>query len=295
MTWQLVGTPKTHRITNKIAKEFADMEPAPQDRPLSERRLQVYERVAREGGFRPCIWAKALCAETDQFYRVNGKHTSTLFSTLDLKELPELFAVVEEYTCDTLEDVARLYATFDSQIQSRNTGDINRAFAATIPELKDIPRLHINLIVSALAADKFGIRIYGSKQAAERAELLFDNVDFALWANEIITPKDAAILRRVPVVAAMKGTYVKSKKAAEEFWCAVRDQTGPSPNTADRKLAKYLMTTNAIQATESARRQRYLADAREFYVKCIHAWNAWRKNETTALQYFKNAKIPSFT
>jgi len=32
---------------------------------------------------------------------------------------------------------------------------------------------------------------------------------------------------------------------------------------------------------------------REFYVRSIKAWNAWRKKETTDLKYFPDAKIPA--
>ena len=35
------------------------------------------------------------------------------------------------------------------------------------------------------------------------------------------------------------------------------------------------------------------APDREFYVKCIHAWNAWRRNETTNLNYYADADVPA--
>ncbi len=138
MGWKLISKPQTVRVTKKIAKEFAEMDPAPHDRPLSERRLQVYQRIFTDGGFRPCTWAKAICEETNGIYRVNGKHTSTFLSGLET--LPEYYVTIEDYQCDTLEDVARLYATFDSKMQSRTASDINMSFAATIPELRELPR-----------------------------------------------------------------------------------------------------------------------------------------------------------
>lgn len=114
MGWQLDGIPKTYKVTPKLATEFAEMEAVNIDRPLSERRLQVYERQVHSGGFRPVTWAKAYCTETDAIYRVNGKHTSTLFSRLPKELLNDLHVIIEEYICDTLGDVANLYSTFDS-------------------------------------------------------------------------------------------------------------------------------------------------------------------------------------
>lgn len=35
-------------------------------------------------------------------------------------------------------------------------------------------------------------------------------------------------------------------------------------------------------------------DIREVYVRCIHAWNAFRRGDATALRYYKNAPLPKF-
>lgn len=58
MSFKLVGKPVTLQVTRELAEEFVNMDPAPHDRPLSERRLQVYERLLNEGRFRPVTWAK---------------------------------------------------------------------------------------------------------------------------------------------------------------------------------------------------------------------------------------------
>src|SRR5262252_2702873 len=107
MSWKLIGKPQTVKVTRKLAQEYATMDPPPHERPLSERRLAVYEKLIRQGHFRPVIWATARCKETHGTYRVNGQHTSTLLSGLE--DIPEFWAVIERYQCDTLEDVAKLY------------------------------------------------------------------------------------------------------------------------------------------------------------------------------------------
>ncbi len=292
--WKLTGHPKTMKVTKAIAKQFAEMEPAPGDRPLSERRLQVYEKIVRDGGFRPCSWAAATCAQTGGQYRVNGKHTATLFSDLD--PLPELYAVVEYYECETLEEVAELYSTYDSKIVSRTVSDINRSFARCVPQLADVDQRTINLTVSAVAYAEHLDR-YKALQPAERAEGLLENYDFCLWAYELMGAGNNkyAYLKRLAVFAAMLGSYRKSKTMASKFWAEVRDETGPTPQDPSRKISRFLMlNTTAKGGNRVLAAGRVRVSDREFYVKCIHAWNAWRKGETTNLNYYATADVPEF-
>lgn len=304
MGWRLIDRPKTQRATKKLAKIYAEMEPAPNDRPLSERRLQVYQKLLAEGQFRPVTWASALCEETGDLYRVNGKHTSIMLSGLE--EMPEFFITIEEYECDTLEDVAKLYATFDSAMQSRTARDIYMSFAATVSELKNVPIKAIQSAVTGIAMHKMGLEAYSRAQPVERAEHLLDHPEFVIWLAELMqgghsysetgsrSKQRCAHLLRQPVVAAMFATWSKAKQQASEFWSTVRDETGVSPTTPDRKLARFLVTTSMTRGGSGTYRGKLkAAGTREIYVKCLHAWNAWRKGESTNLNYYAEAKIPS--
>ncbi len=94
----------------------------------------------------------------------------------------------------------------------------------------------------------------------------------------------------MPVVGAMFGTYNKNEQNSTVFWRAVRDETGETPNCADRRIAKYLsLARNRSSYNTKATR---LSPVREIYVKCIHAWNAWRKNVTTNLNYHPDKEVP---
>ena len=282
--WKLSGRPKTLRVTKTLANQFAGMEPAPHDRPLSERRLQVYQRLFAEGRFRPVTWASAYCEETGGTYRVNGKHTSTLLAGID--KLPEFFVVVEEYICPTLEDVAKLYATFDSAMQSRNSRDIYMSFAATVPALAEYKE---KIIISATAGLAYAIHHDNAPKThpADRAELLLEHSDFVTWMAELLlggeaqTTKGGSNLKhvhlyRAPVVAAMFNTWSKAKGAASEFWTAVRDETGSRPNDPDRRIARWLLASTLHNRRSNTPRQ--ATTNRETYAKVIHAWNAWRNN-----------------
>lgn len=300
MSWKLLGKPQTVVVTKELAEKFANMDPAPHDRPLSERRLMVYNRILNDGGFRPVTWASAKCDETGGLYRVNGKHTSTMLAGKD--HLPLFYAIVEEYQCDTLEDVAKLYATFDSNIQSRSARDIYLSFAATVPQLANLPRRHITVAVSGMTMhlQGSGEGTKGREQAADRAELLLEYPEFVLWLSGILSAdregsderKQSRHLDRQPVVAAMMGCWQKNRHDATRFWSAVRDQSGHPNTVPDRKLAHYLLTVG-VDSGGGAKRLRPVTP-REMYVKCIHAWNAWRKKEETNLRYHADKEIPSF-
>lgn len=297
--WQLLGRPKTQKVTRSLAKQFAEMDPAPHDRPLSERRLTVYENLIKRNQFRPVTWATAICKETDGLYRVNGKHTSTLLSTVD--PLPEFYVTVEEYECDTLEDVAKLYATFDSNMQSRTAKDIYLSFASTVKEFADIPTKIITTAPSAIYYAKFGESTHSRTQPADRAEMLLEHPEFVCWLADLITKgstyegqrskQKCLQLLRIPVVAAMFSAWNRAQKASSEFWSAVRDDSGTAANAPDRKLSRYLLVTGMRKIDRGGKLR--IGSDREIYVKCLHAWNAWRKGVTTDLKYYPDAKIPT--
>jgi len=298
MGYEIVGTPKTERVTNALSVKFRDMDPVPHDRPLNPKRIEAYRKMLTAGLFRPVQWATVHCHETQATYRVNGKHTSNLFAEYD--ELPqEIHATVEHYHCDTMDDVARLYATFDSRAQVRTTNDINRAFAAIDRELSEVPTKIINLCVTAISYFKHSDR-YTAVPAAERAECLLEdaNKEFVAWVNEILgnSPNEGTrLMWRGPVVSAMYATYQKSKRDAKEFWLAVRDGTGSTPKKPDRVLNRFLLSrfVNNGCGGASSRKKSELSAPREMFVKCLHAWNAWRRDTVTDLKYHAQAKIPA--
>jgi hypothetical protein len=296
MAYELVGTPKTEKVTQSLAIRFRDMDPVPHDRPLNPKRIEAYRKMLSAGLFRPVQWATVHCNQTQATYRVNGKHTSNLFA--EYEELPQpIHATIEHYHCDDIDDVARLYATFDSRTQVRTTNDINRAFAAIDPELSELPTKIINLCVTAIAYCKHGDQ-YSQIPAAERAECLLDenNKLFVAWVHAVLgnsgNKESSRLLWRSSAVAAMHASYQKSRRDANEFWLAVRDGTGSTPKTPDRVLNRFLLG-KAVIGSKTARHSSGLVSPREMYVKCLHAWNAWRRDSTTDLKYHAQAKIPA--
>lgn len=296
MAYELAGTPETKKVTQTLAIKFRDMDPVPNDRDLKPRRVDAYRKMLVHGLFRPVHWAVAFCVETQGTYRVNGKHTSNLFA--EYANLPQdVYAVIENYHCDTLDDVAKLYATFDSRTQVRTTNDINRAFAAVDPDLAELPTKIVNLCVAAVSYVRFGER-YASIAAQERAECLCepDVKLFASWLHDTLgaNNENTRHMWRAAVCAAMYATFLKSRKACNEFWMAVRDGTGVSNKAPDRVLQRFLLSRGvAPNGGDKGKRRSSVVGTREMYVKCLHAWNAWRRDTTTDLKYHAQGKIPA--
>lgn len=295
MAWKMSESPKTVRVTRSLVDQFVNMEPAPYDRPLSERRLLVYERILNAGAFRPVVWASVVCYETNATYRVNGKHTSTMLSKLP--KLPEnFFVIIERWSCDTLQDVGNLYNTYDSNLASRNNSDINLSFASTISELRGVSPKLINMTVTSAAFLRWPDAELRKVPQAERAEQLLDRTDFVKWLQGIVKtvtfgPNSLSKhLLRSPVTTAMMATYDRCPRVAGDFWEAVRDESDPDRNAPSRALARYLRS--ASMATGPTTKNRKPVAFREMYVKCLHAWNAFRSGETTALAYYANAELP---
>jgi hypothetical protein len=295
MSYELIGQVKVIDLTKDVAKKFRDMDGVPSDRNLSVPRIEAYRKIARAGLFRPLQWATAFCVETNGTYRVNGKHTSTLFAEDDVAIPQGLVAVVEHFKCDTMEDLAKLYSGYDSRSMVRTTNDINKSFAAVDEDLAEIPVSIVSLCVTAIAYTKYGAS-YSGRPAAERAEALFDlqNKQFVRWVADMVIGEDSRHIKRSPVVSAMYDTWRKSHRAATDFWSAVRDHSGESPSLPDRKIGKYLLTRTVNTGNGGRKNMGGSAcTPREMYVKCLHAWNAWRRNTTTDLKYHSEGKIPA--
>jgi hypothetical protein len=297
MSFRLVSEAYSVRITPALAQAWADMAPVPQDRPYNDTRAAKHRASHGAGKLRPVLWATVKCLENGETYRANGKHTSTMFGAMTQEQidLPAggQTAVVESYEADTLVDVAELYNTFDSRAQTRNQGDINRALSATVSDFDGYDFKLLNLIASAIAmADN--PNGYNHISPEERGHALIDpnNREVITWLHSILSHSGVGTrdMRRVPVMAAMVATYRVSTNAVI-FWRQVRDEEGQNADSPVRKLAKFLLTA-VVNRGGGVGSSRYRTGPREFYVKCIHAWNAFRTGVETNLAYHANKPIP---
>jgi hypothetical protein len=293
--WHQVGRPHTVKVTRKLALDHAQMDAAPGDRALSERRMELYTRFVKQKTFRSFEWARAYCKETRKRYRVNGKHTSTLLGGWS-GALPELYVTITDFSCDTLADVAHLYSTFDSVATVRRPADINKMFATAVPELTGVQDHLINRMVAGI--NYAPTKEHYARTLEERAEVLLTEWPFVVWfvqnmyeGIEIDARSKQRMLLRGPVLGAMFGTYKRDKEAAKKFWLEVRDATAPSEGAVTRRLERYLReSTLHRERTRVARDNAVPTDTRAMWSKCAIAWNAWRKGRPSELRYYPAQK-----
>jgi hypothetical protein len=284
-----IQEPKSVKLTHSLAKRFAEMEAAPHDRPLRESRTAGLRRIVEAGEFRTCEWTSALCKETGKEYRINGKHTSSLFAEMN-GDLPSINVLVSKYECETLQDIAALYCSFDTRQQARSVNDINRIYQATSEVLIGLPTRLVSMAVSGIAYEKWEDQS-SHHPPDERALLMLDNEEFITFLCQMAVDGAQCNLRRSPVVAAIYRTYQKSKSDANDFWSLVRDATGPKHDSPDRLLSRWLDKTSVASGRTGSGKTR--CSSREMYVRCIHAWNAWRRDEKTEMKYYAASKTPA--
>lgn len=288
--WKTAGIPRVVRVTKELAAEFFAMPTIDHDRRLNVSRKYLLREALRNGTLRSLEWGICFCEETGVTYRVNGKHTSSICS--EEPRLPEIYATIQSHAAATLDDVVDLYLTYDSGISSKTSSDNNKAVAASIPELSRMSTRLADKVVAGLAYWQWGSRCTGIK-SSERSAMLRRHVDFACFMVELFGEKYDRNILRQGVIAAIKATFDRDVDASREFWIAVRDETGCSPDLPDRKLARHLAATGVGRGRGSSKGGEKTEDVRQFLVKSIHAWNAWRKGKRPSeLKYYAKAPNP---
>jgi hypothetical protein len=284
--WKMIGKPELALVTHELATTYMDMEPCKGDRILRTAREEKIKDAVTEGTFRTCSWATAYCIEDGKTYRVNGKHTSNVMAKMN-GSLPVVWAVIERFICDTLEDVAALYATFDSRTSSRTAGDINRAYTSADFDLSLIPQDINCLCATAIDIALSKCARVCTRTAEDRAVTAVKNKDFILWFANIIGNrcKGNKHVFRGAVAAAMFQCWKLDHEAATDFWQRVVNGSDPAPDYPSRKLQSELLSTVGVDGNVERRRG---------YSKCIYAWNAYRRGITSlkVLKYLPDADVP---
>lgn len=291
MAWRKVSQ-KLVKCSRALVQEFCDMKAWDGDRIFKPHLGTRIATAIEQNTFRVADFAAVTCKEDGQRYRVNGKHTGHVLASMNGTFPKDLLALVEDYECDNRIDVADLYSTFDHPAHNRSNMDIYEAFAAANPNLQNINRTMLSVAVAGMAFAIWEEAIYIHRRE-ERANLLLGQPEFVKFVNDILKGSREKVghVRRSPVVAAMFQTWQKSRKASAEFWSLVRDGSGPENSTADRKLHTHLLKTS-VGRGRGADKSKKQEDHRAMYVRCLQAWNAWRKGEDTDLRYHANAPTP---
>lgn len=284
MTIKLINT-KTLPLTIELAKKFAEMNKFCGDRALRKEISEMLRARIADGLFHTPKWATAYL--DGQMYRVNGQHSSTVLAEENGNFPKGLLVVIDEFACDTADDLATLFDQFDNSVSARRVRESYNAHAKTITALTDIKARVIEKAVAGIALSiemSTGQRLAGN----ERTHLIHENTEFiCTFAADDELGLAIRSIARAPSVAAFYTIWSKLPELRDkcrEFWVLVGREDHPETNNATRVLARFLRECNRAAKAQWSQRA--------IYSKCIHGWNAFRKDQGTALSYFVNSPVP---
>ena len=279
----LLGT-KQVPLTRKFAATFSSLASIKGDRDRETRagraRIKILRRLVEEKKFHTPKWATATC--NGRTYRMNGGHTSLMFANGETQIPDGMNVIVDEFACETREDLADLFDQFDARVSVRSPKDKIKAHLGADDKLEQVSATVAAGAVRGIAAclSEFGKSQHLIEE--ERIRLVHSHGDFLLWVGQYSKPRH---MGRSGVVAAMFRTFGRSTQDATRFWTYVLSESHANNRNATRTLASFLKATLLPQ-------EKIKWGPRAYYVKSIHAWNAWKENRTTTLPYFANAPLP---
>lgn len=281
--FELLST-KAVPLTRRFVAQFASLPTFLGDRsfetPQGRRRIAWLRRLLDEGKFFSPKWATATLG--GMTYRVNGGHSSAMLLECDNGVFPaHLNAIVDEFKCETAEDLADLFDQFDPRKSIRTINDRITAHKSVHDELADIAPTPLAKGTAGIAAFYSGFGESERLEEDERIRLIHKHQEFLLWSCRYLGRR---ALTAVGAVSAMFATWHRDPEDAELFWDAVRDETEPA-GSPSRKVASFLKDRFLPHVQKKF-------DSRATYVKCIHGWNAYRTGQSTDLKYTRTAALP---
>lgn len=268
-------------LTRTLAEDFATMRGVPGERKLSNARQNFLRARYDDGKFHTPVWAVAVLGGVR--HRVNGQHSSNMLLSLNGHFPIDRRVHLMEFSCDSQEDLAELFAQFDAKDSARSYSDILTSHGRIHAELNDVSPTSMATAVSGIA---YALNLNKKVGTDERARLVHAHQGFVIWANPFVKFRG---ISRAPVVGAMFDTYHKSRDAATEFWTLVKDESHADVNHPSRVLSRFLRDA-IVQEKEHRGAKKW--SPRAFYTKCVHAWNAYRRGQRTQLKCYDTENAP---
>ena len=271
-------------LTKEIVEDFATMPHLRNEREKRAARIATLRQKLDDGLFFPPRWATVVF--DGNMYRVNGQHSSLMLADTNGHFPKNLKVIIDRFSCETEAECALLFEQFDDRRSSRTGSEVVTAHGRVHERLDSCSATTMRYIVSGLGYALSNLNETGRPTVNDNAKLIHNHQDFALWADQYARYKT---LQKAGTIAAMYATWLRNPSASDEFWSAVRDETASTPEHPTRVLAKFF----AESATDGSVSGRKKWDAKAFYVKSIHAWNAWRDGVSTQLKYHPNVTPPT--
>lgn len=268
-------------LDHELATNILNMVEFSSDRPLDNNHVMRLLTAMKRGTFLAEQVQIVTCKFAGKDYRMNGQHTC--WARLEMDE--DLKCPIQhlKYAAKTENDMRRLYASID-RMKARSTGNIVCSYLFDTAEWKAFSKRTLVKVAEALAFWVWESDHQRTMHDGDDRSYLLQTTYFALGqhvAKFLEASKGIAgqHVRRRPVVAAMLATFQKAPQIATEFWSAVRDGTGFGSKNDPRLVLRNGLVTSSISTGKGATAEKKSVSAEEIYRWCIHAWNAFRRDD----------------
>lgn len=285
-----VQIPNKYPLTSCFAEEIYSLPKYVGDRGLKTNRVKILVEKFKNKQIHDIEWAVAYNLEDNTLYRVNGQHTSYLFSSFGFaKELPgedfpdQLEIILQYYICENIKQIGELWQQFDSAASARTPTEVAGSITAQYPELTGISNTSAMCAASGLAWYQHIGEPPKDLSSSDKLSLIHQNVEYFSWVGKFAGAK---ILKRSPVMAAVYATWKKSPIAAESFWTWVKKNSHEDKKHPSTVLCEFLKN-NEMRTGSGGKSGGTWSDL-AFYNKSILAWNAFRENRRTDLKFYKD-------
>lgn len=269
----------TKPVNRRTVREMLEMQPPPGERKLNPKRVERLRAKLDKGLFFGPTWAFAQVGKSREKIRVNGQHSAIMLDAAidDGVSINGLEAKVIEFHCDTLHDVAALFAQFDDRRSARSETEIVNVYSSQSAELADIaPSAVRNCLYGIAWVNRFVHDIPSQGIEEHLEKFLESNTEFIRFCTPFIFDKS---LRRIGTLAAMYRTWELNRDEAENFWPLVLDESHPDNRHPSRMLARKLRVNYDAKVLRSTASTLALT-TRRLYCEAIHCWNSYMKGRT---------------
>jgi hypothetical protein len=258
----------------RVIESHRALEATPVEREFDEKwAKEIRERVLK-GLAVSFFWAVADLPLDGKIMRLrmNGNHSSWALNEL-LKdgELPHSLAIhLDTYSVSDKDGAVLLFRQFDNRKSSRTKEDISGAYQCFHETIRGCKRAVAKLAVEGTAWYRREIQGIAVPSGDELYELFNQSQlhPFILMADMVIDSKSNE-LKRVPVAAAMYGTWLDDGRKATDFWKLVALGSKRSVTDAASDLDDELVRIK----TEKDGKEKVRAG--DLYAKCAKAWTAF--------------------
>ena len=280
---------KPEKLTKGLAEWYMSLADLPGERDRPKRHVAHLVRKMEAGDFLGNQVHLSTVDIKGKTYKLNGQHTCQ--ARLECNGTHDYDILHDHYKVPSEAAAGELYMQFDPSWGARFYPHIFKAYNTNAGTKDDASWVILRLFASAVAFDRAECSEYGRRDIPGdmKCKMPKQEPKALAWFTDVLTASDhCKHLLRDGVACAMYQTQKVNKAQATDFWSKVRDGEMLKASDPAMRLRTYLLTVIRSREAGVASRDPF----RKIYAKCLRAWNAFRANTTTNLNYYPTKPLP---